>query len=86
MDNFNLRKSPPLWADRQGREPLPTEVGAAPFFSRLTPVALRARSVSRGKDKTGTSHFAQNRNFLFCLDQMQSHHAHHSLGSAMDRN
>src|ERR1700758_4952939 len=41
----------------------------APSFSRLTPVALRAPSVSREKDKSGTSYFAQNRNFLLCLDR-----------------
>jgi hypothetical protein len=32
----------------------------------LTPVALRAPSVSA--PKTGTFYFAQNRNFLLCLD------------------
>ena len=34
----------------------------------LTPVALRAPSVS-APPKTGTFYFAQNRNFLLCLDR-----------------
>ena len=43
-------------------------VGGGAVFSRLTPVALRAPCVSREKGKSGTSYFAQKRNFLFCLD------------------
>jgi hypothetical protein len=35
----------------------------------LTPVALRAPSVSA--PPTGTFYFAQNRNFLLCLDSLK---------------
>jgi hypothetical protein len=43
----------------------------AAFFWRLTSVALRAPSVSRQKGKSGTSYFAQIRNFLLCLDTLK---------------
>jgi hypothetical protein len=51
----------------------------AAFFWRLTSVALRAPSVSRQKGKSGTSYFAQIRNFLLCLDRQKRRRFRHRL-------